>query len=511
MTSITPQSDSGQTDITVLLIDDNHVNNKLVASILMPQAYSIYIADSGNAGVQMARELVPDVILLDIMMPETDGFQVCRILQDDPVTRETPIIFITADSSVKTQTKAFQMGGSDFITKPIVDVVLIVRIQNQIRLRRNKQQLKTLNSYHELAEELSSTGFWAYSEICGRPSATCSTQLAEILESGSTGEGAEFQPDSITALLQDSKDSITRREYAVKWSQCLANGGVFDEVCNCRFGKHTKYLRIRAEFSRQNGDRFVGFGAVQDVSRIINTEKELADLKARLEEFTSRQHLVEANTQLAHELNQPLAAINLNTNYVRQLLDSTPHAISKMQETLQDISCDIARATNIVRNVRRLIKKEPVAIRKFDLHELLDETVYIFNREVLQKNIELLLNRPETPCIISSDRTGIQQVVVNLLKNAIEAIDDSTTVDPRIEITVLRNAAEVCVLVSDNGPGISEKNREKIFQQYFTSKKDNTGMGLMISRTLIKELEGDLHLVEPPEGYNTCFKVTLPG
>ena len=512
MNSMNSQGNSDNAEITVLLIDDNQVNNKLVASILMPQAYNIYIADSGKAGIRMAHELLPDIILLDIMMPEFDGFQVCRHLQEDPHTREIPIIFITADSSVKTQTDAFQLGGSDFITKPIVDVVLIERIKNQIRLSRNKKQLKMLNHYHELAEELTYTGFWAYSDIMGKEEFTFSGQLAQILElDNHGGPGDKFRPSSITDLLKKSKDSITRKEFYSKWTQCLAGGGVFDEVCNCRIGKQTKYLRIRAQFTREGEDKFTGFGAVQDVSRIISAENELAVLKAGLEEFSSKQHLVEANTQLAHELNQPLAAINLNINFVKQLLNNGSPDMSAVKDTLQDIGGDVNRATNIVRNIRRLIKKEPATVSKFDLHELLAETVYVFNREVLQKNIELLFDRPDKPCIVSFDRTSLQQVIVNIVKNAIEAIATAEIEDATIEIVTECKPGSKSVTICDNGPGISENDRDHIFQQYFTSKKDNTGMGLAICKALMTELDGDIRLADPPEGYKTCFKVIVPG
>ena len=349
-------------DVTVLLVDDNHVNNKLVASILMPQAYNIYVADKGKDGIKMARDLLPDVILLDIMMPEIDGFQVCKHLQDDSLTREIPVIFITADSSVKAQTKAFQMGGSDFITKPIVDVVLIERINNQVRLSRNKKELSTLNNYHDLAETLFHSGFWAFHNVDGIVDSTFSKHLTSILEVHDINTEFQFAPELITVLLSDSKDTITHGEYLARWTQVLTFGGVFDEVCNCTVGSQKKFLRIRAEFVREDANDLAGFGAIQDVTDIIRTENELADLKAKLANSNTRQNLIETNTQLAHELNQPLAAINLNVNYVKQLLNADPLDLSKLKESLADVSSDVTRATNIVKNIRRIVKKEPAFI-----------------------------------------------------------------------------------------------------------------------------------------------------
>ena len=506
------QSTDDNNEITILLIDDNRVNNKLVASILMPQGYNIYIADSGLSGIKMIQDLKPDIILLDIMMPEIDGFQVCSHLQKDPLTSEIPIIFITADATVKTQTKAFQMGGSDFITKPIVDVVLIERIKNQVRLSRNKKKLQTLNNYYELAEEISNTGFWACRISPDNNDFTCSNQFIQLLNfpDCKTNEEASRSATDITALLKSSKDPMIRSEFAGRFKKCLTGGGFFDEVCNFRYNSKTKYLRVWARFTKESEECITGFGAVQDISQVINTENELAEIKAKIDEMSSKQHLVEANTQLAHEINQPLAAISLNINYIQQQLDSAPEEMIKIRDTLSDISKDVIRATNIVRNIRRIVKKEPVTSRKFDLRELLDDTIYIFNREIQQKNIELVFDRPAESCIINFARIGLQQVVVNLLKNAIEAILQANTKDPLIEVSTVTGKKETVIFVSDNGPGIKKSNQGKIFQQYFTSKKGNTGMGLAICKALMNELGGDICLAEPPEGRNTCFKVIVP-
>ncbi len=512
MNSKTKQSADDNNEITILLIDDNQVNNKLVASILMPQGYNIYIADTGSSGMKMVQELNPDVIMLDIMMPEINGFQVCHHLQKDPLTSEIPIIFITADAAVKTQAKAFQLGGSDFITKPIVDVVLIERIKNQIRLSRNKKRLKTLNTYYGLSEEISNTGFWACRLSPEIDDFTCSGQFTQMLNF--TGSVINTPPPShvadITALLRSSKDQTTRTEFADKFEKCLTKGGFFDEICNFRYRKKTKYIRIWARFTLESRNFITGFGAVQDITQVINTENELAEMKSKIEEISYKQNIVEANTQLAHEINQPLAAISLNINYIQQVLDSTPENMVNIRDTLADISKDVNRATNIVKNIRRIIKKEPVVSRNFDLRELLDDTLHIFTREIQQKNVELVFNRPKKPCIVSFDRTGLQQVVINLIKNAVEAMPKTETNNPLIEINVDSGKKETVIFVSDNGPSISKDNQEKIFQQYFTSKKGNTGMGLAICKALMTELNGDIELTEPLTGYNTSFKVIIP-
>jgi len=223
----------------------------------------------------------------------------------------------------------------------------------------------------------------------------------------------------------------------------------------------------------------------------------------------NRQHMVESNTQLAHELNQPLAAINLNISYIRQLIETCPTDNSKVSEVINDIASDVTRATNVVKNIRRILHKQPVAINNFDLNELIDETVYVFNREVLQKEISLVYDHEDDPCIIRFSRTGLQQVIVNILKNAIEAIDQADIQSPVIEITKTCTSDQINIFISDNGPGIKDENKEDVFTQYYTSKKGNTGLGLAICKDLMREIDGDIVLITPPENMKTCFNIII--
>ncbi len=496
---------------TILLIDDNPANNKLVASILMPQGYDIYVVNNGQAGIDLACKILPDIILLDIMMPDINGFDVCTHLKSEDDTKDIPVIFITADTSSETQIKSFQLGGSDFITKPIVDVVLIERIKYHINLNQHRQRLERLNNYHEIAEYLSNMGFWAYQRINLNENFTFSRQFAEILDlEPDTPEYAAFSLDALTAVIAASNDSATRNGHRKNWTACISTGGMFDEVCHCDLGRDKKFIRVWAQFKKELSGSISAFGVIQDITQVINTESELATLKAKFGEITTRQHMVEANTQLAHELNQPLAAINLNISYIRQLLESIPAAANnKICEVIGDIESDVSRATNIVQNIRRMLKKEPVVIRTFDLNALLDETTHIFNRDLLQYNIRLVYASKEESCVVRSDRTGLQQVIVNLLKNAIEAISSVEIEQPEIEIRTVARKNGTNIFISDNGPGIKASERENIFKQYYTSKQGNTGMGLVICKALMEEVDGDVQLAPPPAGKSTCFKVII--
>ncbi len=128
---------------TVLIIDDSPINIEHLAQVLKSE-YHIKVANNGASGVAVARSQKPDLILLDIMMPEMDGYQVCRILKADDATRKIPIIFITAKTDTKDETKGLSLGAVDYITKPFRTPIVQARVRTHIRLKHNTDLLEKL-------------------------------------------------------------------------------------------------------------------------------------------------------------------------------------------------------------------------------------------------------------------------------------------------------------------------------------------------------------------------------
>ncbi len=119
---------------TILIIDDTPSNIKILGSVLSQFDYRLAIARDGKEGIELAERLKPDLILLDIIMPEVDGFEVCKTLKSNPVTSSVPIIFLTVKRDIQSIKKGFDCGGVDYITYPFVEKELIARIQNHLKL-----------------------------------------------------------------------------------------------------------------------------------------------------------------------------------------------------------------------------------------------------------------------------------------------------------------------------------------------------------------------------------------
>lgn len=132
-------------DAMILVVDDVLENLRLLSKILNRAGYKVRQAIDGQMALRTVRSVQPDLILLDVMMPKLDGYQVCLALKSDPLTQNIPIIFVSALDEVLDKVKAFKMGASDYITKPFQHEEVVARVENQIQIHQLSQQLKFQN------------------------------------------------------------------------------------------------------------------------------------------------------------------------------------------------------------------------------------------------------------------------------------------------------------------------------------------------------------------------------
>ena len=128
--------------MTVLLVDDTPANIDLLRKILAEQGFIISMAPSGELALKLAPRIIPDLILLDIMMPGINGYETCEKLKSDPITKDIPIIFLSAKTDPSDIVKGFKVGGSDYITKPIYREEVLIRVKTQLQLRIKTKRLE---------------------------------------------------------------------------------------------------------------------------------------------------------------------------------------------------------------------------------------------------------------------------------------------------------------------------------------------------------------------------------
>jgi signal transduction histidine kinase len=241
--------------------------------------------------------------------------------------------------------------------------------------------------------------------------------------------------------------------------------------------------------------------------------------RRRLAEVESRQRLAELahvnryaavgemTTSIAHELNQPLGSILTNTETAElMLMDSAPN-LDEVREILADIKRDDQRASEVIRRLRSALKKTPFEVRDIELNETVGEVIGFTRALAEGRGVALTYVPAVTELRIKGDGIQLQQVVLNLLINAMDAISDARR--RQVEVTTVRSGAYAEIGVSDNGPGIADDDLKNIFNPFFTTKPHGMGMGLAIVRTIVEAHQGKIAAENNPAG-GALFTARLP-
>ena len=215
-------------------------------------------------------------------------------------------------------------------------------------------------------------------------------------------------------------------------------------------------------------------------------------------------------TGIAHELNQPLTAINIYAGSCLQQLRASDQDKEKLQYALERISQQAQRAANIIQNLRQFLSKGASQCTPTDLNRLILQTGEIATIDVKKAQMKIHYDLLEHLPLVNIDPIQIEQVVINLIRNSLDALSNTPKGERHLIIeTALSNDREAQVSVSDNGTGIKNGEMEKLFHTFYSNKPGGMGMGLAISRTIIEAHEGRLFAYNNPEGGAT-FTFTLP-
>ena len=214
----------------------------------------------------------------------------------------------------------------------------------------------------------------------------------------------------------------------------------------------------------------------------VQSRQRMAEL-ARVMRFSTAGELTGS---IAHEMNQPLGAILTNAETAKAILKSPSPDIAELNEIVDDILRDDRRAGEVIRRMKSLLKKAPFELKNFDLNDLVRETLGVLSALAVGRKVELTSSITQNALPILGDRIQIQQVILNLVVNGIDAMRDTPAENRTISIRTSRVEKFAELSVSDRGPGIPEDKLKEVFEPFFTSKAEGMGMGLSIARTIIE-------------------------
>lgn len=391
-----------------------------------------------------------------------------------------------------------------FATLLLLQTLLILALLAQGRRRRlAESRLLESEDRMRLAASSANLGLWRWDSSDNKVWMTdhCRRMLGFLPDAEAT----------IGALLakvhREDRFTLQRQiEQSARWER------PFDTECRIVLPDETvRWLSIKGQSTRRSSDPTNQVtGVVLDISERKAEQVEAEQQRNQLTHLTRVAILGELSGAMAHELNQPLTAILSNAQAAQRLLERNPPDLEEIRAIMLDIVSDDLRAGDVIQRLRSLLKRGETNLERLDLSELTAEVLALARSELVTQRASLKANLdPDLPAVIG-DRVQLQQVFLNLIINACEAMREMPPAE-RVLLVSSREGKnrEVEILVADSGPGIAREVADQLFEPFATTKEEGLGLGLSISRAIIQAHNGHLSVRNGSDGGAT-FCIRLP-
>jgi PAS domain S-box-containing protein len=367
--------------------------------------------------------------------------------------------------------------------------------------KQAEDALRRSEAYLSEAQELSHTGSFGWDVESGRIS--WSDEAFRIFEHDpKIAPTLELvmqrtHPDD-RASLKRLLDRVcaARQNWSVEHRLLLPDGSI-------------KHIRVVAHAASDMPDRLEYVGALMDVTDAKHAQEALQQAQAELAHVTRVTTLGELTASIAHEVNQPLAGVITNGEACLRWLRNEPPDIEEARGAVARIIRDGNRASEVIRRLRALTKKSDPQKTPLDINDVVNDVVTLVQREVATQRVRLRLDLDATLTPVFGDRVQLQQVIINVMMNGIEAMAPVTDRPRELVICSRRHDADhVLVSVRDSGVGIDPDHMDRLFNAFFTTKADGMGMGLSICRSIIEAHGGEMW-ASPNDGPGATFLFTV--
>ena len=397
---------------------------------------------------------------------------------------------------VEIRARLFQQGAQRFRLSLVRDIT---------ERKRTDEALRRSESYLAEAQRLSHTGTIVFSAKGPVYWSEESYQLWGL-------DPQEGLPDLDTVLQRihpDDRDRVRKQvfealhetgRYEIEFRMVLPEGTV----------KHLKSVGHSLLSSAGELEMVATHIDVTERKRAQKERQRLRELESELAHINRLSIMGELTASLAHEILHPIATARNNARAGMRLLDMTPPDLGEVKEALSCVVRDADRAKDIVGRVREHVKKAPPRKEPFDINQAIDEVIVMARGAIVRNKVSVRAFLAEGLIPIHGDRVQLQQVVLNLVLNAVEAMSSDEAVARELSIrTEQIQTGGVLVEVRDSGPGIDREHLERVFEPFYTTKTSGLGMGLAICRSIIVAHGGRLS-VDHNEPRGAVFRFTLP-
>jgi C4-dicarboxylate-specific signal transduction histidine kinase len=269
-----------------------------------------------------------------------------------------------------------------------------------------------------------------------------------------------------------------------------------------------KCLHLVAHAVRVPDGELEYIGAIQDVTERRAAELALAKARSEIAHMSRVVSLGALTASIAHEVNQPIGAIVANANACLRWLDRQPPDLAMAKESVRQIILDATRGSEVISGIRAFLRKEQPRSKRLNINEIIEEMIRLLRSELREVTTQTHLAENLPPVV--ADQVQLQQVLLNLIMNAVEAMTPVSSRPRVLQIETKRHTGQsVVVTVQDSGVGLRENQLQRLFDPFYTTKAQGLGMGLSICRTIVERFGGRLW-AEANQEAGATFKFSLP-
>jgi PAS domain S-box-containing protein len=511
----------------ILVVDDQPQNIELLKVYLVPQGYEIVAATTGEEALRKISDNQIDLILLDVVMPGMDGFEVIRRIRQDNTHRLLPIILVTVLREPEARVKGIEAGCDDFISKPVDRMELVARVKSLLRVKayndltsnyrkelesevnRRTEELKHAFIFQQcLIDALSVPVF--YKDLEGRYLGCNSSfenffgQKRELFVGKSFSEYSLKEFSDISA--EKDRALLQNRGIQIYESSITDSGGVVHNV-----------ILHKATFDNLDGSVGGLIGAILDITDLKRAEKLQKNLESQLHHAQKMESIGRLAGGVAHDYNNALSVIIGFTQLVMEKMVPTDPLRSDLDEVLKAAR----HATDITRQLLAFARKQTITPKVLDLNENVGSMLKMLRR-LIGEDITLAWLPGAGVWSVKIDSSQIDQILANLCVNARDAIVGvgKITIETKMVTFDTAYCADhhgfipgefVMLAVSDNGCGIDQEILDNIFEPFFTTKSPDKGTGLGLSTVygIVKQNNGFVDIYSKPDT-GTTIKIYLP-
>ncbi|MCL2249503.1 MAG: response regulator [Oscillospiraceae bacterium] len=510
---------------SILVVDDEAVNIRALIEILS-EDYTVYVEKSGLNCYNAALRLMPDLILLDVMMPEIDGFGVIKSLKEDETTKSIPVIFVTGLVSPDDETKGFNLGAVDYIKKPFSDKVVKMRVYHQMEIINQRRKLLLLREAEEIERKR-------------QEQERLNRRTQQILNSAPIGieiydENLNLVDISFGTLKMygvDDKEKFIKHytenplDYAPEFQ---ANGERSSDIFEKNFekSKNVDYVQFAwlhripqgeafptevtlTQIKTDNSTEYVAY--VHDLREIRRLE---AERLAALEEASRAKSRFLA--RMSHEIRTPITAV-LGISEVLLRGQKVPTELEEAMTKIYDSSKMLLELVNDILDFSKIESGNmPILSNEYDVASLINDSAGIHFVLLEQTNVTFTLNVDENiPERLIGDVLRIRQILTNLLSNAFKFTESGSIVMSVEREDIDSENMMLTVTIKDTGAGMTPKQVEAIQDDYVRFHEEEiayatgTGLGIPIVYNLAQMMNASIEY-ESEVGMGTAVTVHIP-